>query len=151
MCKCQSFTLTSDLHVIYTTIDIYMHNTWSFLVNIFFSCELVPDFTFCWGGTTTITRDFIWNSLYIVVVRGLVWKFASNHMSFCQIFVCLWSFLLIWLFSWNLLPLMLNFFVGSLPLMPYPFGDGCHPCYIPKMEKKRVCHAMALPFTLKIS
>jgi hypothetical protein len=27
MCKCKSFTLTLDLHAIYTKIDIYMHNT----------------------------------------------------------------------------------------------------------------------------
>ncbi len=129
----QLLTFTCTIHGCY----------WS---TFFFSGELVPNFTFCSGGTTTITRDFIWNSLYIVVVRGLVCKFVSNHAWVFAKFLCVCG--VFYSFDY-FLRINTKFFCGIIATHAISLWGWLPPMLHPKNEKEWVCHTTALPFTLK--
>lgn len=99
----------------------------------FFFGELLQNFSLCWGGTTTITGDFTFNSSHTALVWGLRCQLASGHKG---VFTEFLLFSEVLCFLCNLSPLKVKSYMGSLLLMLNNLWDHCHPCNITKMMKK---------------
>ncbi len=146
MCKCKSFTLTWDLHVIYTTIDIYMHNTLALLVNIFF----------WWTGAKfylLLGRHNHHNKRFYLIhccCDRLVCQFASNHTWVFAKFLCVSvefsTNLIIFL---NLVAINAKFFCKIIATHAISFWGWLPPMLHPKNENKKGVSHCGLAICIK--